>query len=106
MDRYTQLTQTLKTAAEAARKIAEVTDDNGTCNFDSIAVNLKQSAHNKVTAAVSLAGLNCWYCEQIKCWIVGVPVPAQANKRTAQAKAMCKVMQEAGYPAGMYYQMD
>ena len=40
MNRYEKLTEDLTKAVSAAKFIANITDDGGTCNFDSMTIHL------------------------------------------------------------------
>lgn len=103
---YEQLTKDLEIAKKEAIAVAAMTDDGGTCNFDSLMLSLPRKQHAKVFDAVKKAGLRAWYSEFWKSFIISTPVFAQGNRRTAQAEKMRDFMESVGYDASVYYQMD
>lgn len=103
---YEQLTKDLEIAKKEAIVFATMTDDGGTCNFDSLMLSLPRKQHAKVFEAVEKAGLRAWHSNFWKAFIISTPVFSQANRRTAQAEIMRDIMKDCGYDASVYYQMD
>ena len=106
--RYLKLSQDLRTAAAAARQAAALSDDEGTCNFDTAMLTLPKWHGAKVKQAADAAGVICsafeWFGQRR--YFVSCGAAGQANSRTAAAEAMAKVLSELGYAASVYYQMD
>ncbi len=103
--KYAKLRDDLIKARESGLKRAAVSDDGGTCNFDSPAIKLPRWQVAKVKQAAAEAGCGCFV------WFSGVYVfvlrcDGQANKVTAAAEAAEKALKNAGYDAFVYYQAD
>lgn len=101
----------LVTALREARVAAYAHDsdpDDGTCNFDAPAVDLPRWREADVEACAEAAGLRChgWTLFGGKMWVFSVLVAGQANRRTHAAEAMTKVLNDHGFTALTYYQMD
>ena len=75
--KYADLSRALKIAAEAGAAAARLSDDGGTCNFDSASLYLKGWNGRKVEQAAREA-----------------------------AEAMSASLKASGYHSGVYYQMD
>ena len=105
MDKYKQLTVDLCKAKELATH-CDLSDDGGTCNFDSAMLRLPRWQKEKVEGAVRDAGLRAFFHDRSKCWVISVPVPAQGYARTKQAELMSEQLRADGYAAYVYYQMD
>ena len=103
--KYAQLRDGLIKARKAGLERAAVSDDGGTCNFDSPAIKLPRWQVAKVKQAAAEAGCGCFV------WFSGFYVfplccGGQANKVTAAAEAAEKALKNAGYDASVYYQAD
>lgn len=107
MDKYTQLTEDLKRAREAAAPLG-TTEDGGTCNFDALELELPRWNEVKTQAAIKAAGLGGWKSTIYRTPVYIIPPRdgGQANARTRQAEAMRTFMQSRGYDAHVYYAMD
>lgn len=105
--KYLQLVDALRRAAEIAKPFGN-TEDGGTCNFDSLELSLPGYREAETLKAAEKAGLRAWTTKifKTKVYVVSVPVGRQGNARTRQAESMKKTMQELGYDASVYYQMD
>lgn len=106
-ERYKRLAEDLKAAVKAA-EVAADGEDGGACNFDSLMLSLPRWNGETIKQAAESAGISCFslqFCGR-KYWAFDVPLGGQANRRTRQAKAMCKSMIAAGYNAYVYYQLD
>ena len=108
-DKYTLLTQALEKAKKTAQKYIN-TEDGGTCNFDSPAIDYREMHMSKAKAeeAIKAAGLGCF---EWKLWsktylvICGIGT-GQGNRNTRMAEAACESLKASGIAATMYYQMD
>ena len=105
--KYLQLADALCKSAEIAKPFGS-TEDGGTCNFDSLELHLHGYREMETLKAAEMAGLRAWTTKifKTKVYVVSVPVGRQGNARTRQAESMKKTMQELGYDASVYYQMD
>lgn len=106
--KYLQLSKDLAEANKRAQVIAQIIEDDGTCNFDSCSLYLKGWNQKKVEQAARAAGVGCfvWNLWGSKSFVFPMYVAAQANARSAAAEAMRDHLKAKGYEASMYYQMD
>jgi cell division GTPase FtsZ len=104
---------TLTAALERAKKVAQLfagTEDGGTCNFDSPAIDYRAMHMSKAKAeeAIQAAGLRCF---EWKSWggmrlvICGIG-QGQGNRNTRMAEAAEESLRADNIAASMYYQMD
>ena len=108
-EKYTELTKALIKAKEAAQVYMN-SEDGGTCNFDSPAIDYRAMHMRKGNAveAIRAAGLRCF---DWKSWggtrlvICGLGA-GQGNRNTRMAEAARQSLKESGVEAFMYYQMD
>lgn len=107
-DRYEQLRVDLYDAVSKAVDDALFEQDEGTCNFDSMALFLPNWNEQKVCDSAERAGVRAFKTDWAgkTCFLFSVPIASQGDRRTIQAEAMCKHMKSAGYEAHVYYQMD
>lgn len=104
--RYAKLRDDLKTALGIGRA-AQIGEDGGTCNFDATAIYLPRWKADLVKQAAKEAGTDCFEWEFGRRKFVFLPDSnAQANDRSRNAEAITKYMQERGYVAFDYCQMD
>lgn len=105
--RYVKLSEDLTKAAQAAREVA-VGEDGGTCNKDCLELRLPHFSEKETLRAIEAAGLRGRKTSQFgrALYLVSSPVFSQGNAETRQAEKMRDVMKEAGYDAGVWYQMD
>ena len=105
--RYKKLAEDLKEAKAYGLDHAG-DDDGGTCNFDSATLYLPRWNKEKVEIAAKTAGVGCsvWTSFTKCCFIFSIPGVGQGFRRTKAAEAMHDFLEERGYDAGMYYQMD
>ena len=83
------------------------TEDGGSCNFDSLAIKVKATEKQmKQLDWFTFKWLKrdpadgkTWYVIELDYW-------GQGNCRSRMAEAACKPMEEQGYEATVYYQMD
>lgn len=121
MDAVERLTRALKRAAIAS--VAHICDDDGgTCNFDSPALDFAACGMTRARAeeAIKSVGLYCHDWKPFKNHrgedgkLVKAPTflvisgfqSGQGLRRTRMAEAFCQQLNEDGFEAGMYYQMD
>lgn len=106
-ERSENLKNALIRAKEAALKFAGV-EDGGTCNFDSPMLRLYRWRQTEIEEAFNGTGLNCFATTIFgtKYYVVCGGAYGQANRRTAMAEEMCRIIKAAGFDAEMYYQMD
>ena len=110
-----RFTRALERATVAGYAFAE-SDDGGTCNLDSPALSINREAlkqmnmdRKTIEAAITDAGLTCWEQKSYffsRRLVINGAFFGQANRRERMAKAFAKSLEEAGYPATMYRQMD
>ena len=106
-----QLADIMRAGVKAAQHEIETgdTDDGGTCNLDSVALDLTGYRKPTVEQAAALAGVHvyklsgAWWSG---CWMIGTPHAGQGDRRTRCAEAAGKAMTEAGGKVRMYYQCD
>ena len=120
-DAVERLTRALKRAAIAS--VAHICDDDsGTCNFDSPALDFAACGMTRARAeeAIKSVGLYCHDWKPFKNHrgedgkLVKAPTYlvisgfqcGQGYRRTRMAEAFCQRLNEDGFEAGMYYQMD
>lgn len=105
--KYAKLSEDLRKAAEVGRAAARLSDDGGTCNCDAATIRLSGWIQSKVEQAAREAGVQCfvWNLWGSKSFVFPIGC-GQGNARTAGAEAMSNHLKNAGYDAGMYYQMD
>lgn len=105
--KYAKLCEAFK-AAYAAAEEHKNDDDGGTSNFDKTWIHLRACEELRVAAAAKQAGLQVYKgrFQRVMVYFVEPPFGGQGFRRTNQTEAMCRVMKELGYDAGMYYRMD
>ena len=108
MDKYTELTQSLKVAKLAADHDVIGVADDGTCNRDAIVLRLPRFSEEKTIAAIEQAGLSGF---KTKTWsgigfLINPPFLGQARKREVAAQAMHDYLKAAGYSVSHWQQMD
>ncbi len=105
---YEKLKWDLIEAAEKAKEEAIETDDGGTCNFDCCVLFLPRYNEKKTIEAIKAAGMSGFKSIHFGkvCYMLGNPIFAQGNRRTAQAEKINEVMKSKGYDTTVYYQMD
>lgn len=108
MTKYEQLKQDLTEAVEKAKETALTTDDGGTCNFDSCLLFLPRYNEEKTIEAIKAVGIGGFKSNHFGkvCYMLGNPIFAQGNQRTAQAEKINEVMRSKGYNTAVYYMMD
>lgn len=102
-----ELNKALQNAVNAAAKLAD-TEDSGTCNFDSVTLEISIPKKLAEQACVRLEKMlvRDWGRMWQGCYMVDIPLSGQGNRRTRMAEAACKVLRESGYNAHTFYMMD
>ena len=108
MSKYEKLQNDLIEAVKMAKEEAMITDDGGTCNFDCCILFLPRYNEEKTIEAIKAAGVGGFKSNHFGkvCYMLGNPIFAQGNQRTAQAEKINEVMKAKGYDTAVYYQMD
>lgn len=96
----------LAEACRLAKISACLVDDGGTCNMDGMMLKIPNIKHSRIIDIAHSVGIGCWFSECWKAFVFGVPISSHGNRRTEQAEVMKKIMEERGYDASVYYQMD
>ncbi len=104
-----QLTEDLREAKQAAYDAASKVEDGGTCNLDSVFLELPPRTRTKMieTAleAAELGGcVTTWL--STRGVLIAPPLVGQADRRATAMEAMLSLMKEKGYKVYGYYQMD
>ncbi len=105
---YSKLLQSLKKARLAGIEAAEG-DDGGSANLDSVFLQVPRCREEKVLSVIRGAGLFCLYKTKwmgIPGYLIDPVGCGQGNSRYRAAEAMTKSLQEDGFQAMTYYQMD
>lgn len=107
--KYTTLTAALEKAKTAAQAFAS-SEDGGTCNFDSPAIDYRAMHMSKAKAAeaIQAAGLRSFEWKGfggMRLVVCGMG-EGQGNRQTRMAEAAEKSMKADGIAVSMYYQMD
>lgn len=78
------------------------------CETISFSELMEMSKELRVAAAAKQAGLQVYKgrFQRVMVYFVEPPFGGQGFRRTNQTEAICGVMKELGYDAGMYYRMD
>lgn len=107
--KYTDLTNALIKAKNYAQNFID-TEDGGTCNFDSPAIDYRAMHMSKAKAAeaIKAAGLRCveWKCFRSPYLVICGIGAGQGNRNTRMAEAAHESLKSSGISATMYYQMD
>lgn len=107
--KYAKLRDDLRAAYDAT-SWAEHTEDGGTCNFDSPALDLPRWNEKLVKQAAKEAGMGAfkWTCGKsvVLGWVFSFQSTGQGNRRSRRAEAIRDELKKRGYEASMYYQMD
>lgn len=98
----------LKEAKELALKSVQDIMDGGTCNFDSVFVELARKREIDVMNIIKSAGLSGYKTRYCGCngYLIMPPNVGQASRRTKAMESMLEYLKSRGYNAYGYYQMD
>lgn len=105
---WNKLVTDLREANAAAKAAADAIDDGGSANLDSVFLRIPRQREEKVLQAISDAGL---YCRRKREWIgagymITPTCGGQANKRAKAVEVMKKELNDRGWDALGFYQMD
>lgn len=103
--RYAKLAKDLKSALSKSLKAASKSNDGGTCNLDSVMLNLPRWNQKKVGQAAKSAGMNCRK-QRTGQYIFPIPCNYQGNARTIAARSMMAILDSIGYESDIFYQID
>lgn len=107
--KYAKLRDDLILALTVGSAVEEANpEDGGTCNFDSLEIHLPRWKGDLIKQAAKEAGTRAFSTTVYgsKIWLFNPKTKGQANARSRNAEAMAKIMQERGYDASVWYQMD
>jgi hypothetical protein len=94
-------------SAKAAAQLLRTTDDDGTCNFDSLCILFKTQLAKQVKVLAPQLGIHVhdrtWLGDRMLFMDFG---EGQANRRTTMMEAAAKVLEGCGWVVHRYYQMD
>lgn len=103
------LVNALKKAQEEADKFRDY-PDGGTVNSDTVTIAIKQWYESDVFIVSELSGIKIGRKLGARLWKnsrrVNIHTHGQGARNTKQMEVACKVLQESGYDATMFYQMD
>ena len=108
MTKYEQLTHDLDIANHEAIILTIGMDDGGTCNLDSVFLRLPRYNEEKTLAAIQAAGLHGYKTKWFGSvgYMLNPNVGGQGNLRSKGMEIMQKHLQNKGYDASGFYQMD
>lgn len=102
-----RLKDAISLAIEVGKKAdSEYPDDNGSCNFDSVAIEMKGVRQSAIKSAGLPGYLAPANSRQTRRLYLPNPSSGQANRRTETAEAMAKFLQEQGVECYVHYQTD
>lgn len=104
--KYAKLRDDLRSVYKIGLDAAAQVHDGGTCNMDAPAVALPRWNAAKVEQACKEAGGGCFKWSVFNRFVICFPIPGQAYKIETAAEAMTKALDEMGYDAMTYCQMD
>ena len=107
--RQTQTSEKLKKDFQAACSFAQETrlpHDNGTCNFDSVALFGVRPSELLTLRKAKLPGARESKWMGRKCLLITPPVAGQASRRSHAARQMAEFLRLRGWDTAVYYQMD
>jgi|SRR5688500_10682094 len=103
------LVNALKKAQEEADKFKDY-PDGGTVNSDTVTITLKQWYESDVFIVSEQSGIKIGRKLGSSLWKnsrrVNFRTDGQGARNTKQMEVACKVLEEAGYDATMFYRMD
>lgn len=108
IDKYEQLRNALINASLYASDFKDE-DDGGTCNFDTVVINLPRWQYAKLKEMVAtIPGLRIskHYYDWSGHFMIHGFEHGQANRRTAMVEAFSRRLCELGYDSSVYYAMD
>lgn len=108
-NKYTEFANAVATAAENAKSLYGKIEDGGTCNLDMpILYSWKGFRNSPLVEAVEAKGYRLTVSKRYGGSIIfiGGTTSGQGDRRTKMAEYVAKTLKDAGYDAGVYYQID
>lgn len=107
VSKYDDMALDVFDAVNDAAIAARLSDDGGTCNFDTAYIILPRWQKKKVIEAAEKLGVNMWEATTMtSTFFIGNPIGAMGNRNTVQAEEICNKLKACGYSAGVWYVMD
>ena len=111
MKKYAELIAALKRAQVKAKEAGLLSDDGGTCNFDSPVLYMpkgtREATMKKIGGAAGVRFFKLYNTAGGAWWTVhGDFISGQANRRTASAEAFAASLKADGFESDTYYQID
>lgn len=115
MNKYTELITALKKAREKATAAGLLSDDGGTCNFDSPVLYMPKGTRQTTMDKIGLcAGVSFMKWESkvftacgYSVWLIfGDFMSGQGNRRSRIAEAFATSLKADGFESDIYYQID
>lgn len=115
MNKYAELITALKKARAKAMVAGVLSDDDGTCNFDSPVLYMPKGTHKTTMDKIGLrAGVSFMKWESRpfagadrSAWLIfGDFMIGQGNRRSRSAEAFAASLKADGIKSDTYYQMD
>ncbi|MDR3560509.1 MAG: hypothetical protein P4N59_03565 [Negativicutes bacterium] len=109
MDKYSKLTEDLRTVQQVVDLLTADSEDGGTCNLDAVFIRLPRYNEEKTNEAIHAAGLSGFKCRHS--WfgtgfIVNPNTSGQGNRRARAATVMYNELKSKGYELSHWQQMD
>lgn len=92
-------------AEAAAQKYAD-TEDGGTCNFDTPIIKVKATERQLAQMDWQVFKVGKRQPDGGTWYQILINLSGQGNRRTRMAEAAAKSLQESGYNASVYYEVD
>lgn len=103
-NRYDMLREALNEAKYQAEKIAERTKDDGTCNLDSVYIQLPRFVRSKVITIAKDCGLSCEHVGE-NFFDIG-KLYGMAQRNTVAQRKFADVLNQMGFKAYVHYFID
>ena len=115
MEKNAELITALKKAREKATEAGLLSDDGGTCNFDSPVLYMpkgtRETTMDKIGVCAGVSFMK-WESYPFKgsdhsAWLIfGDFISGQGNRRTTIAEAFAASLKADGFESNTYYQID
>lgn len=103
-EKVLKLIESIRKANQASINAAS-NEDSGTCNMDTVVIDLKDFAPNERKQLFASAYVDMTHYKG-SAYFLFFTVLGQANNRTRMIKAAFESMKNDGYDVTIYYQMD
>lgn len=102
-----KLTTDLRAAIQTAHEVAAKSDDGGTCNLDSLALDIPGARLTVIEKCVRDAGGSGVHRSSYwRNFVISIGVGGQANSRTRAVEAARNVLRDRGWTASVNYVTD